>query len=196
MLEFPNHSSGVALRARSADRVSVSRGFSLLEVIIVLTIMLVMATVSVYAAQNLLPRIKLDSVAKAHDVLLKRMRLLAIKRSIDVNLRVEDSSEAPRTVAFVNGNPDRDYFLVARNVADDSFLASTPLPDQRKRHVELLDISFPGEAIRFTKIGDVASAGTLRYGITMTPIKRLVRAVTIPNLTGRSEVDSYEDVPP
>ncbi len=196
MPELPIHSSKVDLRARSADPSRSSLGFTLLEVIIVLTIILIMATVSVYAAQNLLPRIQLDSVSKAHDVLLKRMRLVAIKRSIDVDLRVEDSTEAPRTVAFVAGNPDRDYFLVARNVADGSFLASTPLPEQRNGHIELLDISFPAETIRFTKIGDVASAGSLRYGITMSTTRRLVRAVTIPNLTGRSEVESYEDVPP
>lgn len=171
------------------------RGFTLIEVIIVLAIILVMATVGGYAAQNLLPRIQLDSVAKANDVLLKRMRLAAIKRSIDIDLRIEDGTETPRTVAFVNGNPDRDYFLVARNATDNSFLADSALPEQRNGHIKLLEITFPGETIRFTRIGDVAATGSVRYGITRSPTKRLVRAITIPNLTGRSEVEAYEDVP-
>ena len=168
----------------------------MIELLIVVAIMGIMGILSVVALQNLMPRIRLDNTVQASDLLIKRVRLVAIRRQIGIELRVEDAAGAQTNVAaLTDGN---EYRLVARNTGDpdpnSNFIGAAPLPIPGENPISLGEISFPGESVLLTRLGEVATTGSIFFHLPNgSNTHRKVREIRIVNTAGRTELRSYEE---
>lgn len=88
-----------------AGRVRGRRGFTLIELVVVMLLLAVVATISIPRALKSTPRSQVNLAARAltRDLELLRMRAIAAKRSVQVRF---DASQGFYT-AFIDESPDR-----------------------------------------------------------------------------------------
>lgn len=103
------------------DRQRLSRGFSLIEALIVLAIMVVLAAYALPAIQLAMARAKLNGSAREVMVFLGSSRIAAMRLGRDVVVRPEYASQ--RLVAFVDEDGDRQWD------AGEDELATMPVAD-------------------------------------------------------------------
>ncbi|MEM6453623.1 MAG: GspH/FimT family protein [Acidobacteriota bacterium] len=175
-------------------------GFSLIELLIVLIIILLLGLISFQALETQIPKTRVQSAAVDADTMLKRMRLRAIRNGTNVNVRIEDSTGGQRLLAGLSGCGDCRW--VARGpatVADPAgpvLLAVDVAEPDPTKHARILRNTFPGEDITFQPDGTPTENGTLTFVATRgeviatTPIA-WTWEVRIPNLTGTIETDNF-----
>lgn len=99
-------------------RPSRPAGFTLVEMLISLAVMMVIAAIGYPPLHNLIVRSKLEGAARETAMLMQLARLEAIKRSVPIVVRIDQASRRLITFADVNGAaltdpPDRLFNPVA-----------------------------------------------------------------------------------
>ncbi|RMH20466.1 MAG: prepilin-type N-terminal cleavage/methylation domain-containing protein [Acidobacteria bacterium] len=187
---------------RSSRTPDSSRGFSVVELLVVIGVLGIAAVIGAIALQAWLPRAGLDGAVNATDVMLKRMKLLAVRRQIGIEVILEDATATKRPVADMLANPAQPFFLVARIAGEPdktlSLLTRVALPTSPPPGAGILlrEISFPDERIVFTRLGGVENPGTLTFGYYSGETTLVARQIRIENVTGKmSKVATTLTVP-
>lgn len=175
---------------------SANAGFTVLELFIVLFIVALLAAIGFTALQTQLPRIRLDNVTNATDVLFKRARLQAIRRASDVSIALEDDTDTVVTVAdiYAMPDPDKGYRLVARDRNGDE-VAHAPIPNPSSgsaNHIGLREIAFPNEEIVYRQDGSLEAVGHVLFGYLTSATTMWVRQLEITSLAGTMDDTTYE----
>lgn len=173
-------------------------GFTILEAIIVLAVIGIVSVTSLIALRQVAPRAKLQSATTSADVLLKQMRLHAIRRQTDVEITLEDEGGSTKTVANMLAAADQPHFLVAHDVdsGDEITRLALPMSSSGDKGILLRANTFPGEKIVLTRLGQVEDVGSLIFGYpagsgTVNKIE-----IRIENKLGKTSKNAYTELPP
>lgn len=181
---------------RSRRKLGSEAGLTLIELLVVLAIFSILAGISFSYLQRYQPRMQLNLSTNNVDTLLKRSRLQAVKRSTDVEIRLEEFDGTPVTVAqlYTANDPSVTYRLAGYDEAG-AVIAWAPVPNPAiggDNNVGLRDLDFTNQRLRFLKTGGVAEVGDIKFGYVTDVGKMLIRELAVTNLAGNIEDTRYE----
>ncbi len=177
------------------------RGFTLIEILITLAIMMALALFTLPEFFAILNRSKLEGMARQTAVLMRAARLEAIKQSCYGVVMLEPAND--RVIAFVDN--DRDGVYEPANVPPERLIGRVDLParvhfqdesgNQDMASVEELEnddtpVALPAGQVMYQQDGSVLDTGALRFADE----KGNVLEVNVePKSTGRVEVRKFQD---
>jgi prepilin-type N-terminal cleavage/methylation domain-containing protein len=178
-------------------------GFTLLEVLVVMAILMTAILVAFPALQNLIVRSKLEGRARELAAMVQRGRLEAVKRSVPVVVKVDPGSSEVFAFADVNGSlledpPDGIFNPVADEPhgATDYSLGRWVLPvgvtlaaPGAEPAIDGLTLVGSDRVVRLLPDGSVADVGAYRFG---DPRGNFLEVRVAPRATARVSVGKWD----
>lgn len=177
-----------------------SRGFTLIELVVILAIMLAVAAFTLPEFFAIINRSKLEGTARQTATLMRAARLEAIKQSCYGVVMIDTANE--RVVAFADN--DRDGLYEPTNTPPERFIGQVDLParvhfedevgDRGLLSVDGLEnddtaVTLPAYQVMYEQNGSVLDIGALRFADEKG---NLLEVRVEPRTTGRVEVLKWQ----
>jgi type II secretory pathway pseudopilin PulG len=177
------------------------RGFTLIETLIILAIMMALAAFTMPEIFAIMNRSRLEGTARQTATLMRAARLEAIKQSCYAVVMLEPANE--RVIAFVDNDLDGVY--EPTNVPPERMIGRVDLPTRirfqdQTGNQDLLSVkdlvnpdtpaTLPDRQVMYQSDGSVLDTGALRFADDRGNV---LEVYVFPKTTGKAEVRKWQD---